>query len=424
VLYFATEHSLLTTGPAHNGNEETVLPEEAFEALKAYALRDDTEMLLRYFVQRGRPCLRVGACVGLLQANERVSIEILPKITAGLTSESIKTARMALLRMLQVVPELFPKILPDARLSQLAGLPLPDVLAALFLEKAGQVIHQGLQSSYEQIEDELPYVKGKLQPHRRPWTLLTHPNCLPVAYDKRTRQNAPNRLLKACLQQLKGGMYARQVRQYLFALDDVQEIHDWLQDLSVAKNHSRSFRAYVWLWPWAEWLLGGRAPGVSEGNIRLPGLLFPTQNLFESYIAESFKRHPLPGADVSIQESAHHLLYDPAGTPSHRLRPDVVIRRGDEVWVLDTKWKSIRGNERQVSQVSQSDLYQLYAYGQRYVGTKGKVKLGLIYPQTADFKTAPPPYAYEPHLPLYLLPANLHVPAPEMIGALWHLLDA
>jgi 5-methylcytosine-specific restriction enzyme subunit McrC len=396
LLYLATEHSVLT-----------------------YALRDDAEPVLRYFVQRGQPCLRVEACVGLLRANERVSIEILPKITTGWSSESIQAARTALLRMLQAVPELFPRVLPEARLSQLAGLPLPEILAALFLEKAGALIHRGLRSSYERVEAQLPFVKGKLQTHRRPWQLLTHPDRLPVVFDERTRHNAPNRLLKACLQQLKKGAHARQVQQYLFALDDIAETMDWRKDLATAKNHSRSFRAYTWLWPWAEWLLGREAPGVSEGRTTLPGLLFPTQTLFESYVAASFQRHLSSDFDVRVQESAHHLLYDPAGKPAYRLRPDVVIRRGNDVWVLDMKWKTIRGSERQVAQVAQSDLYQLYAYGQRYVGKAGKVKLGLIYPQTPDFTVAPPPYAYEPHLPLYLLPADLSVSASQMVVQLW-----
>ncbi len=419
MLYFATEHSVLTTGTLDANAPETVLPEAVFEALKTYALRDDAEPVLRYFVQRGRPYLRVGACVGLLRATERVSLEILPKITPDLSPESIKTARMALLRMLQSVPELFPKVLPEARVSQLTSLPLPEVLASLFLEKVEWLIHRGLQTGYQQVQAEQPFVKGKLQIHRRPWMRLARPDRVPIAYDERSRQNAPNRLLKACLQSLSTGTFARQVRQYLFMMDDVASTSDWREDLAKAKNHSRTFRAYTWLWPWAEWLLGGQAPGVSEGGTLLPGLLFPTQTLFESYISASFKRYLPPGFDVSLQESAHHLLYDPAGNPSYRLRPDVVIRRGGDVWVLDMKWKTILGDKGRVSQVAQSDLYQLYAYGQRYVGTSGRIKLGLIYPQTPDFTLAPPPHAYEPHLPLYLLPADLSVSAPQMVRQLW-----
>ncbi len=419
MLYFATEHSVLTTGTKAPHSPEIVLPKAAFEALKAYALRNDAEPALRFFIQRGRPCLRVEACVGLLRANEQVSIEILPKITTDWSSESVRSARIALLRMLQAVPELFPRVLPEARLSQLAGLPLPEVLAELFVEKAGALIHRGLRSSYERVATQLPFVKGKLQTHRRPWQLLTHPDRLPVVLDERTRHNAPNRLLKACLHQLKKGPHARQVQQYLFTLDDIAATTDWRADLATAKNHSRSFLSYTWLWPWTEWLLGGKAPGVSEGRTTLPGLLFPTQTLFESYVAASFQQHLPPNFDVRVQESAHHLLYDPVGKPAYRLRPDVVIRRGNDVWVLDTKWKTIRGNERQVAQISQSDLYQLYAYGQRYVGSAGKVRLGLIYPQTPDFKVAPPPYAYEPHLPLYLLPADLSVSASQMVEQLW-----
>ena len=78
-----------------------LLPEAAFDALKTYALRDDAEPIVRYFVQRGREYLRVGPYVGLLQATPSVAIEVLPKIAHDLTPESVTAARASLLRMLQ-----------------------------------------------------------------------------------------------------------------------------------------------------------------------------------------------------------------------------------------------------------------------------------------------------------------------------------
>lgn len=417
MLYHATEQSLLAHQPGDPA--AILLPEAAFEALKTYALRDDAEPILRYFVQRGRGYLRVGPFVGLLQATPSVAIEILPKITTDLTSDSVTTARAALLRMLLSVPDLFPNPLPESQFSQLVRFPLPEVLAELFLHRAEKLLHRGLQTDYRTVEEERPFVKGKLRLSQNPLALALHPERLPVAYDERTRNNPPNRLLKACLQRLCLGKFSRRVRQYLFVLEEIPAPQHWREDLALARRHDRTFRAYTWLWPWAEWLLGGHAPGPSEGKNQLPGLLFPTQRLFESYVAISLKRYLRSEFEVSIQESAYHLLFDFAGKATHRLRPDVVVRRGNDVWILDTKWKLVENSGSNISHVSQSDLYQLYAYGQRYLREKGQVKLGLIYPQTCDFSLAPPPHQYEPHLPLYLLPADLSVSAPQMVARLW-----
>ncbi len=420
--YFATEHSILTNRPTDDPTH-VVLPEAAFAALKVYALRDDAEPLLRYFVQRGRPYLRVGPYVGLLRASASVSIELLPKITPDFTPAVVNTARAALLRMLLGASELFPRLLPEARLNRLANFPLPDVLAALFLQRAEKLLHRGLVTAYHSVEDHQPFVKGKVLIQRNPFALLMRPGRLPVAFDERTRDNAPNRLLKACLQRLSGGAYARSVRQYLFMLDEVPKPADWRRDLDRARQQDRTFGDYAWLWSWAEWLLGAQAPGTGAGPDQLPGLLFPTQSLFEYYVATSLKRYLPTEFSLRIQESPHHLLTDAAGRATHRLRPDVVIRRGDAIWVLDTKWKLIRGDEAGAGQLSAADLYQLHAYGQRYADEGKRVELALIYPKTADFAIAPLPLFYTSEMPLHLIPADLSVSGRNMVKRLWQQVE-
>ncbi|MPR32665.1 McrC family protein [Salmonirosea aquatica] len=418
MLHQATEQSLLACQPGDPA--AILLPKAAFEALRTYALRDDAEPILRYFVQRGWEYLRVGPYVGLLQATPSVAIEILPKTSQDLTPEAVIAARTSLLRMLLSVPDLFPHPLPESQFSQLVRFPMPEVLTALFLQNAEKLLHRGLQTDYRTVEEELPFVKGKLRLSQNPFALAMHPERLPVAFDERTRNNPPNRLLKASLRRLSGGGSARRVRQYLFVLDEIPDTLDWRKDLALARRLDRTFQSYAWLWPWVEWLLGGYAPGLTEGKNRLPGLLFPTQRLFESYVAISLRRYLPPEFRLSIQESAYHLLFDFAGKATHRLRPDVVVRRGNDVWILDTKWKLVQGSSSHISHLAQSDLYQLYAYGQRYLTEEGTVKLGLIYPQTPDFSSAPPPHRYEPHLPLYLLPADLSVSASQMVAKLWN----
>lgn len=57
---------------------------------------------------------------------------------------------------------------------------------------------------------------------------------------------------------------------------------------------------------------------------------------------------------------------------------------GDTVLVLDTKWKIINEKEEKFG-ISQADLYQMYAYGQSYLGGEGE--MALIYPKTETFQT-------------------------------------
>lgn len=420
MTYAITENSLIGRHSAAGSEAAIHLADADFDALKAYALQEDAEPVLRYFVQRGREYLRVGAWVGLLQTAS-TSIEVLPKITSDAgTTDQLMQARASLLRMLRAVPQVPFRLLPEAYLHQLASRPLPELLATLFLQQAERLLHQGLQTDYISVEREQSYVKGKLQLHRQPQRRVLHPERLPVVYDERTRNNAPNRLLKACLQQLQRGYGSGRVRQYLFAMDDIPASADWQGDLVLAQKTNRTFATYSWLWPWVQWLLGGQAPGTSAGSSRLPGMLFPTARLFELYVAAALKRHMPADYAVQTQEALHHLLSDPVGTPQFKLRPDVVIRRGNAVWVLDTKWKQLSSLRHHG--IDQGDLYQLYAYGQRYLTGAEQVTLVLLYPQTAAFQEAPAPFYYDTQLPLYLTPVDLSVGPAEMVSRLWSTL--
>lgn len=67
--------------------------------------------------------------------------------------------------------------------------------------------------------------------------------------------------------------------------------------------------------------------------------------------------------------------------------PDVHLARGNEVWLLDTKWKLLNRANSSAGEkygLSQGDFYQLFAYGQKYQNGTGD--LFLIYPRTSAFE--------------------------------------
>jgi 5-methylcytosine-specific restriction enzyme subunit McrC len=63
-----------------------------------------------------------------------------------------------------------------------------------------------------------------------------------------------------------------------------------------------------------------------------------------------------------------------------------VISKGEEKIILDTKWKVIESiSESGRNNISQSDLYQMFAYGKKY----GAKTLFLIYPENEKFQIYP-----------------------------------
>lgn len=91
-----------------------------------------------------------------------------------------------------------------------------------------------------------------------------------------------------------------------------------------------------------------------------------------------------------------------------RLKPDLLIHDDHaNRLVLDTKWKlldEVKANGSDKYGLSQSDFYQLQAYGQSYLDGDGV--LALVYPKTAAFDQPLPVFEFPKSagLKLWVLP--------------------
>jgi 5-methylcytosine-specific restriction enzyme subunit McrC len=97
------------------------------------------------------------------------------------------------------------------------------------------------------------------------------------------------------------------------------------------------------------------------------------------------------GLHVSLQDRGKHLVEEPK---KFALKPDIVITHKDRVIIADTKWKTIHEEK----DISQSDMYQLFAYGKKYANKR----LYLIYPRDGE-KQPKLSYRYEEKLNLRVL---------------------
>ena len=90
--------------------------------------------------------------------------------------------------------------------------------------------------------------------------------------------------------------------------------------------------------------------------------------------------------------------------------------------MLDTKWKMVNPSltdgdhaGRSDHGLNQSDFYQLFAYGHKYLGGQGD--LLLIYPQTESFAGALPPFSFSDGLTLWVVPFDLDRDVLDPAGA-------
>jgi 5-methylcytosine-specific restriction enzyme subunit McrC len=103
--------------------------------------------------------------------------------------------------------------------------------------------------------------------------------------------------------------------------------------------------------------------------------------LFEEYVGRLLLR-TLSGTEFSVQLQGGRLFCLTSvenGRGVFQTKPDILIRHaGKVVHVIDTKWKRISARFDDPKQgVSQSDVYQMMAYGQLYRAPR----LTLLYPR-------------------------------------------
>jgi 5-methylcytosine-specific restriction enzyme subunit McrC len=137
------------------------------------------------------------------------------------------------------------------------------------------------------------------------------------------------------------------------------------------------------------------------------------ERIFEDYVAHCLKPkigdHFGDGAVLKTQAAKHSLVEEHDGSRIFNLRPDLMVLQAQKaVCVMDTKWKLINESDRRNKYgISQTDMYQLFAYGHKYLkGTETK-ELKLIYPKTDQFQHPLPLFVYEEGHTLEVVPFDI-----------------
>ncbi|MEN2786731.1 McrC family protein [Sphingomonas qilianensis] len=335
--------------------------------------------------------LRAQQVVGVIAA-AGVTCEILPKIEglgSGEDEVSRTQVRERLIHMLAVAHDL------DVSSGQMTALGvqnshLLEVLIGLFCTKLTEALRHGMPRRYVGHEEDLPTLRGRLDVQRQFTTLAASPQRLACRFDALSSDIALNRVMKVAVTRLAqvAGSVANQRR-----LRELAHIYAYVTAVPVSALRwddivlDRTNARWRGLRDLARLLLRGDYQTTSHG--RAPGfsLLFAMNDLFEAYVARMLAR-ALKGSELHVvaQDRRLYCLTEPEGARRFQVRPDILVRRGDEtVMVIDTKWKRIAARIDDPKQgVSQADVYQMMAYGRLY----GCAQLMLLYPHHGGLRAA------------------------------------
>lgn len=332
--------------------------------------------------------------VGIIQTKSGDSLEILPKIHDNDNSsneEAVENSKKILLTMLKTLKSHPFKNINIANLKSL-NLPLLEIFISMFLDEVSKLIKIGIKSDYLELEDNLKFLKGKLKISEQIRKNIVHKERFYVCYQEFSTDRAENRLVKSTLEFLyrrsKSSKNQRLIREYLFVFDEISSSSDINADFSRLKLN-RQTKHYEQALLWSKIFLQNKSFSPYRGSEVAFALLFNMNALFESYVGNFIKKK-LPNA--ILQHRGKYLTEKPRG---FALKPDIFLRYKNQNYIADTKWKIVESKD----DISQADLYQLYAYGKKY----NCGKLYLIYPRISGVDQKAMKFRYENNMWLNVL---------------------
>ena len=350
---------------------------------------DENAPFLRIASGVGGKFIQARNYVGVLQTKSGLTIEILPKIADKNDVERSKAVFIKMLRTLKNFP------FKSSNLASLKtqNLPLLEIFISMFLCELEALVKKGIKSDYVALEENLNFLKGKLNINEQIKRNSVHKERFYVGYSEFLSDIKINRIIKTTLKFLykksNSSKNQQKIRELLFMFDEVSTCDDY-KNFFTNFVINRQVKHYEQTLLWCKIFLLGNSFTPHKGDDLAFALLFDMNALFESYVGNFIKKS-FPS--TALQHSKKYLIEDPKG---FKLRPDIFL---EGKFIADTKWKIVKSRD----DISQADLYQLYAYGKKY----NCGKLYLIYPKIDGVKQEFMKFEYEKDMQLEILYFNL-----------------
>jgi 5-methylcytosine-specific restriction enzyme subunit McrC len=399
------EYARLTTDDSIKTNlDRAYIPQSAFDELCRLSAGFKTNGASLLHLE-DRRWLRLDNFVGIVETPCGTLLEILPKHTEASNEAA---SRALLIKMLKMALDL-PVRTTDKTDIQTFRHPLLEWVMKEFVLALDHLLKRGLRFDYRRVEEEQRYLRGRLDMNKQLRQPPGRAHIFNIRHDLFLADRPENRLLKSALMRVCG----------LTQQPDTWRLSHELAGLLAEVPHSRNIAADFRQWrndrlmahyqpvrPWCELVLGQHMPLAMRGKTHGISLLFPMEKLFERYVEVKLRKQ-LPASYSLKAQAASQSLCTHQDKSLFQLRPDLLIQCHQEtVLVLDTKWKLLSAADTENKYcLSQSDFYQMFAYGHRYLSGEGDMI--LIYPKTEKFSATLQAFEFSENLRLWVTPFDL-----------------
>lgn len=253
-----------------------------------------------------------------------------------------------------------------------------EILIYLFAKYTRELLTYSVYQQYEETEHELSFIRGRLNTCRYindnivkgRWHKL---NCV---YDPFNIDNKFNRIIKYVSTLLFNAtqteLNKKNLREILFILDEVSDEKSKAEDCTTIR-FNQAFSKFETVRDYCYLFLNNCISVEYKNNLKLFAFLLPMEYVFEDFIFGFIDR------EIREAKTQSQSLVSLDQSERFTLKPDLLIQIGSLKIIADTKYKMIYSDDKDPKNgISQSDLYQMIAYGIRF--NVNEIK--LFYPDT------------------------------------------
>lgn len=411
--------------PSFKSLKELYLPKEHFDDLFEFIMQNqeekkEGERMFSIYSKGKKRQIKTKNYVGVIETSKGLTLEILPKIFFDYSEEDydneLLNTKKVFLKMLSKLKNSPFLNISSAHLKTSSSFPLLEVFIENYVTEIKKIIRAGVKSQYVDKEENLNFLRGKIVNSLNIKYNYSNKARFFCAFDEFSDNMIYNQLIKSTLIKLnkvsKSHYNRTNILQLLNHFDTIQESTDFITDFRKTISMNRLFANYKLALSWSEVFLMNKSFTNFSGNSKNMAILFPMERIFEDYIGYLMKTYA-DGHEIKTQDKSYYLVSNHKTKNKFRLKPDIVLtdEGNREQIIFDTKWKLLDDSqERKNYNISQSDMYQLYAYGKKYGLYNSfsiEPKLVLLYPSNPNFQKPLDDFIYEGELTLSVIPFNL-----------------
>jgi len=317
----------------------------------------------------------------------KTRLQILPKIyeNAKLDEEAEQRESMRAMMNLLRISE-FNKLLALPDQSSFAEqADIMEILITIFASKVFDAYSRQMNREYISISENSNYVKGRIDFSANLRENPIRKDLHIVSYQSFEHDNLINNVVKTvCIKLIRLTRDAdnkKNLKKALVFLDDAQEIL-LSKDVFDSAKFNRLNMPFKAVFDMAKMFFYNLTPQSYQGDDTVCSFLIPLNELFEYYLFKLFDAFK-DGTSASYRNSRSFGRGVGNGFQS-TVRPDVILSKGQNAFMIaDAKYKNPMYRNGIYSNISHTDIYQVFAYAKTYdVDT-----VALIYPQFEDHDT-------------------------------------